>query len=459
MKEKWIEHIKSVTLVVLVVLSFVLTGFLWYSSPPYEEKNETVYVPPYPFSDKKYNSKEIYQLVSPYQIIIHQGGRHSWVRPENKIYSDLLKEAREADFDAVTSVTPNPEIWNRLYNQAAGVELKFPRDVSVSLLDAFFDESLRQHPLLNRLENISRIWLYSQPETKQTSIWFISDKEQEIVQAQVQLPNQELDGLVAQAANEKGPSLAAIPADGKPPWDPASQNQPFSHVFYLPDRPLTMNRYIYKTDEIKVKDMNQWLSRNPSIDPIILNNNEEMYMYDDDESLTYNKQGNFMVYNDTDNQAEGTLLSVTDEISNINNFVQDHRGWTGNYLLDEIKMSEENNAHQYIFRLIVQGYPVYWEDRKTIHPDTIELQTGNQGSVSKYVRSMLYLSGQPDRTEVKLEQLQNVLAAKKVNLQAVKHVFPGYRARLTGSKEKQVTLDPAWVVILNNGKTMITSSP
>lgn len=166
-----------------------------------------------------------------------------------------------------------------------------------------------------------------------------------------------------------------------------------------------------------------------------------------------------MVYNDTDNQAEGTHLSVTDEIGNINNFVQDHRGWTGNYLLDEIKVSEENDAHQYIFRLIVQGYPVYWEDRKTIHPDTIELQTGKQGSVSKYIRSMLYLSGQPDRTEIKLEQLQPRLAAKKINLQTVEHIFPGYQARLTGNKEKQVILDPAWVVISNNGKTMIISSP
>ncbi|SEM82176.1 YycH family regulatory protein [Lihuaxuella thermophila] len=459
MKEKWIEHIKSVILIMLVVLSFVLTGFLWYSSPPYEEKNETVFVPPYPFSDKKYNSKEIYQLVSPYQIIIHHGGRHRWIRPESKMYRDLLNEARQADFDAVTGVEPSPDLWNRLFNQVPGIELQFSRDVSASRLDAFFDESLRQQPLLNRLENISRIWLYSEPETKQTRIWFISDKEQEIVQAEVQLKNDNLDSLVAQAASEKGPSLTAIPADGKVPWDPANQSQSFSRVFYLPDQPLAMNRSIYKTKEIKVTEMNQWLSRNPSVNPIILNNNEEMYMYDEDESLTYNKQGNFMIYNDTNNQAEGTYLSVTDEIGNINHFVQDHRGWTGNYLLDEIKVSEEDDAHQYIFRLIVQGYPVYWEDQKTIRPDTIELQTGYQGSVSKYIRSMLYLTGQPDQTEIKLKPWLQVLASKKIPLQTVEHIFPGYRARLTGNKEKQVILDPAWVVILNNGKTTMISSP
>lgn len=58
------EHVKTALLTFLILLSFVQTGLLWYSSPSYEG-NKQLYVTRPQIGSEKYNKKQMYELVAP----------------------------------------------------------------------------------------------------------------------------------------------------------------------------------------------------------------------------------------------------------------------------------------------------------------------------------------------------------------------------------------------------------
>jgi regulatory protein YycH of two-component signal transduction system YycFG len=76
MKGKWIEHVKTAILVTLVVISFVLTGSLWFSSAPSNNFNPygAGFMPPYIFNEGNYNKKNVWQLAAPFQLFVHRSG-------------------------------------------------------------------------------------------------------------------------------------------------------------------------------------------------------------------------------------------------------------------------------------------------------------------------------------------------------------------------------------------------
>jgi regulatory protein YycH of two-component signal transduction system YycFG len=456
MSEKWMEHAKTAALVTLVTISLVLTGFLWFSSPGYQTNPFTKYDLSYIYNGPKYNDRVVYQLASPYQIIVHYNNKISWLLPEGNTYAHLTQLLQNANFDEFTTVTPNPDTWKTLFNQDPGAELVFPRDVSVQYADAFFDDSLLQKYPLNGLDSISRIWFFYNPTTKESFVWFISAQKQQIVQAKVDLGDKHLEDEIARTSMTKSPPLTVVFADGKAPWEQKGKaGNAFSRVFYLPAAPFQMNEWTFKLNQFDIDQMKKWLFKDPSVEPFVTNKNEDLYM-NNNEFLTYNKKENFMSYSQTPDDTEPGSSNIYTDLTHINNFVQRHHGWTGNYLLDEVKSNDNN---EYTFRLLVKGYPVYWAANAPINPDQIQLQT-SPNEVTKYYRTVYFL-GSPDRNTVRSlpgkDQLIQSLAAKKISLSSVEQIYPGYQA--FGAKDRQAVLKPVWIVITTSGQRIFISSP
>lgn len=445
-KKRWIEHTKTVALALLVSFSLILSGFLWYNAPVYNNEKLVSYAPLYIFNDERYNkNKMMYQFVSPYQLIIHQNNQINAILPEEQPYKEFITLAHKTNFIQTTLIHPTPADWNRLLS--SGVEFQYPHDMSSDQLDAFFGGSLTQQPIISSWKNISRIWFFHDPQTKQFYIWFISDADQEVAQSQISWDEQTWNTWMSNSVGE-GPMLTAVSTTGKLPWDPTNAGQPFARTLYLPAAPITMKSFLYATDRIEENTMTQWLFKDPSVSPIISDNNESLYMFGG-QLLSYNYQNNSMVYNDTESQPQPQ--SAQQELNSINNFVQRHRGWSGNYLLDEIASVEEFN--QYRFRLFMQGYPVYWGQNEDtdISPDLIRLQTGSNG-VNKYIRSMIYLTEQQpipshDTQLPGKDQIFASLAEEKIDLNKVQRIFLGFQA-YDRSSESQVLLKPAWFVMV-----------
>lgn len=457
--QKRLEHLKTILLTFLILLSFVLTGYLIFSTPSFEESSDGYLRPPY-IGEEKNNQQSVYQLAAPFQLIAHNQGNHALSLPQDKNFDHLFHIIREAELTNFTEIHPSSEQWKTIFQESVGVELHFLHDTTIGQLDSFFKRTVfRDQPLIKEQKQISRIIFYIEPKTKKIKTWFISDETQTVIQAQTkQIDVKRLDSQINIVSSTSEYLLIPYPTNKQAPWDKANEEIPFSRVIYLPQEPFSFKTLTYNLRQIDIEHMKQWLFTDPSVTPIQLNNNESLYMYNDpnmynDQIITYNKQKNTMVYTNAPTVAEKQTKLIREELDEINQFIQRHRGWTNTYLLDQIE--SENHANEYIFRLFVNHLPVYWkqsENNKVGYPDTMQFRVIS-GSMNKYSRSLHVLSKevlkQTKTTLPNRNQILSMLKQKKINLIRVKRLYLSYQALpLQGEK---VQLTPIWTVEVDDG--------
>lgn len=463
----WIEHAKSIILITLILLSFILTGYLLYSAPSFEESREDSFLEPPFIGNQQHNNQSVYELVAPFTLITHKQGKHTYALPKEKEYNNLYNLIREAELTNFSLVEPTPDLWKTIFQTSLAVELNFSHESSIGQLDSFFkNTTLRDQPIIKKHDDISRIFFFIDPKTEGILAWFVSDHNHLIIQAQSgQINKKQFIQLINKSQSTKRLRLNPIPTNNKPPWVQENKDIPFSPIIYLPYGVWKVESFTYHLRQIDIENMKQWLFKDPNIAPVQLNNNELLYMYNDpnmynDQIITYNKQKNSMVYTNAPTLMENQTMLIREELNEINLFIQRHRGWTNYYLVDQIQTEE--HANEYKFRLFVNHLPVYWSNPSTkeVHPDTIQFQVKNS-SVSKYVRSMNYLPTEPlNKKSVNLpdqKQFLSLLKQKKILLSQIKQLHPGYLTKQ--EKNGQVSLIPVWVVKTLDGKMHFFSSP
>lgn len=464
-QKRW-EHIKTILLTFLILLSFVLTGYLIFSTPSFEESSDGYLRPPF-IGEEKNNQQSVYQLAAPFQLITHYQGNHALTLPQDQNFDHLYEMIREAELKNFAEIKPTPEQWETIFGESVGVELHFLHDTTIGQLDSFFKRTVfREQPLIKDQKKIGRIIFFIQPTSNTIDAWFISDETKTVIQAETfQINAQQLDRQIHQAAISSKYSLIPYPTNKRAPWNKENEKVPFTRIIYLPRTPFSMETLTYNLREIDIEHMKQWLFTDPSVAPIQLNNNESLYMYNDpnmynDQIITYNKQKNTMVYTNAPTKTENQPMLVREELDEINQFIQRHRGWTNIYRLDQIKT--EDHANEYIFRLFVNHLPVYWtpsETSKMIDPDIIQFRV-IAGSINKYSRSLHFLSKEvvnkstttmPDQNEILA-----LLKQHKINLIQIKRLYPSYQA--IPFQGQTVQLTPIWTVEMNDGKIHFLST-
>ncbi len=461
MKDKWLENVKTGVLVVLVLLSFVLTGSLWYMTPAYEEKQD-LYRPLHYIGDLKYNQKQLYQLTSPPYLLMHQMGTHYWLKPGDQGYDESIEMLAKMEMSYYHELKTDANDWKYLFQQTNGIELSFLQDIQINTLATFLQMEEEDQESLKNLKVISRVWLFPDPQMKQVNVWFIDDSAARIIQATTNIPIFQFEQKFSQDPIPSTQKLEPIAINGKAPWDPANNNTPFSRILYLPTQSMPIQKFIYQPSNIAIDDMKQFLFSVDNITPTELNNGELVYAYDR-RTLTYNKKDDYVVYIGPMPELADSEKNLKPSLEHLNKFLSDHRGWTGDYLLDDVYLN--GNVYRYTFRLIKQGYPVFWKgpsEQPKQYLDTIQFQT--EKAEKKYQRYMYFLPEEPANvTEEELLDRKGVLdylSKAKISLEKIERIYPGYQANwITNSKkEKQIILEPVWVVKTLNGKQELIPS-
>lgn len=445
------EHVKTALLTLLILLSFVQTGLIWYSSPSYEGNKQLYVTRPQIGSEKYNNNKDVYELIAPNQIIWHNSGATAWILPEQSSYDDLITSLHKSQLDSLQMITPTAQQWNQLYQQATGVELRYFRDMPSEVISAFFLNDID----LSQLKWVSRIWVFVQ--NNQITTWFISDTEQKVMQAQTTIP--QFTRIMSEIARQQNEPVDPVYTSGQFPLDMTSPVSKFPHAFYLPKQSVVASQSVYGLKKIEIDAMKSWLFNDPTlVQRIPIQNGSDLYI-DNGHFLLYNNEKKEMTYTSSTQTTEPA--SPSQELDQINSFVRKHSGWTGNYLLDRITQNTDSSANQYHFRLIVDGLPVYWptttqSKNPDLEPFGIELESTNV-EVSMYRRSLLYLSSDPQ--EVNKMQLPNkdgvlaMLNRDHIDPTNVRDLFLGYQTE--SLTDEYVKLKPVWIVMLSNGDPRI----
>lgn len=431
----------------LVILSIALTGVLAYSTPAYQVY-PNLYIKPTPIADN-YMDKTLSTLATPPFLISHQKGVNGLITQQTSQFNNVVSSIRNAEIDNFTLINPTTDQWNLLFQQSNGLELSFFDDLSPKQLDTFFSHNLNSEPTFQSIDSISRVWLYEDPKTGSINIWFISDQNEKVIQATINLPAHMISSFLAKITPTM--QLDAIPTNGKNPWDKANQGVSFSRMLYLPSQTVNVNSYHYALKRIKVNAVEEWLLQDSNIEPIDLTKNESVYT-DNNQILTFYKQNSYMVYVDTTGgDVSNTPISTELDLMNTK-FMDKHHGWTGNYVLENWKNVSGNDL--FTFRLMEQSLPVFWGTTSSSHLDTIRLQYGPSiSSVARYERSLLYLAKQPLKQEPSTlagkTDLLAELAKRNKSLNSIERIYPIYRA--SSSDNTEVTLTPCWLVKLTDG--------
>lgn len=474
--EKWIlywkrykERLKTITLILLIVFSVVLTGLIWYSSPAYIEQDSkpSYKISPQIGSAENNVNVKVKDLTAPPFLVVHQKGKHLLITQKQQSYDALnMLIHKETEIINVERKTTTPEEWKYIFEEANAIEMQFFQDMPIAQLDSFFLSLLvsEEKEALKNMGQVSRVILFVEKENPEPRLWFINDENKTVVQAEMgNITTDALQQEITQAV-KKSAEIPVVPLftdQEKAPWDPDA-TEPFSRVFYLPEKPLQTTSYQYSTKSHSVNKIKQALLGEDDIESLNYNN-QEIYMFHDQE-LVYDRQKNQIQYTNSSNSSPSQNGVISDQISKINSeFMLKHWGWTGRFLLEKV-MDDQKDT--FVFRLLHEGLPVYWlneekkenTEEKVIHLNEIRISpdSKNASGVGTYSRSLYKLDKQlattpvslPSKTEV-IEELKN----KEIDLSEVTQIYPIYQAKWTN--HKNVILQPTWRVMTENGEFLL----
>lgn len=443
------EHLKSITLVLLIVASFVQTGLLWYSSPSYEEPLRPDYVRPFKIGNEEFEKQNLFELAAPPEIVLHQEGIHQQLFPDNAKHQDLMEKLHFTQFGELRPVIPAFSRWNELLEKRDGIELRMNREANIPLLAALFS----QPPEAEGMDTFSRIWFHSTGRNGEVTVWIISDQAQEVWEGTGQIADFS-DWLTALADFENITLVSPVFNDGNSRLEEGGRGVP--RIFYLPEHSPSINKRTYELNTIDIDDMQKALFSDPAA-ARKTQVRDSVYIYSDRNwTLQHHEEQETIVFSNPGSRT-GQRTSAVEELNGINRFINRHGGWTSHYLLEGEKNDPINETTLYQFRLFVGNHPVYWNEKEEGEgsPDLIRLAASGQG-VASYERSLRYLVTNSEQTQPAelpdREALLNDLEETKLPLTRIHWIYPGYQAN---AQADSVDLIPVWVIVDQQGEVRL----
>ncbi|MRG87977.1 YycH family regulatory protein [Salinibacillus xinjiangensis] len=317
-----IENIKSAILAVLVLISLLLTIGIWnYSSANYQtNESDTLNIS---INGEK---AELNEAVLPTQMVFHQEGHPLQFTDKTKEgeFYQALKEWDFRIYEDKTNVNINEE---QTY-----VELIYPENIPVSLLPRMFNIG---EDGLNADWDFNRLYLVLNNESNTIDVVFQSTVHERVMRTEVR--ETEAFQQVRQYMQSDDSFVHLL------------RYEVNNQVFYLPEEKLKLANQTYTTNNIPLEPIIHNLFQDPE------NVREYRGRYSDGYRLlekhqVYSNQY-YMKYK---NPISGEFLEREELISQSLTFVNNHDGWTDDYMLFDIL--EGNSSIQY--QMLFNGYPV-----------------------------------------------------------------------------------------------------
>ncbi|AMX84970.1 transcriptional regulator [Geobacillus subterraneus] len=414
------EAIKTVVLTVLVLISITLTFVLWTYHPKYDVLQNDEYIQHVSVSNTQVDTA---MVVQPKQMLIHKNGVHYAVTKEEE-KNEVLKEMKKwtlDDFENISSSVPSGKFLTFL-NGKERLEIIYPDEIPIDIYRLIFTvedkglDDLSFDRILVPLEGDDEFLVY-----------FMATDKQNIYKATASDASLAAIRRLAKEANHF-PRYFAYPVSE-------------TKQLYLPESEVALSSLQYYTDELDVDKFKEALFSDPSFVKKDLIPFGEEYT-DGSRLMGVDFLQRTLLY--VNPAARASNISQTNPethlIQKSIDFVNEHGGWTDLYHF--ARWSEEDR--KVIFRLVVNGYPVFNE-----YGMSEIVETWGASDLMKYQRPLFRLEiADRNRTPKTLpsgrdivKQLEKMKGFRKA---LVKDIAIGYELVKDPEREKVIRLEPAW---------------
>lgn len=435
-----IESIKTAVLWILILSSITLTWLLWTFQPEYdaiEESNET-YVEIEDLGD----TRTLPEIVQPRQIIIHREEERSLLLPLDDTYKDILQELEEVKIDYVypqwESQAPSIE------REFTGMELIFDHSLEGDWLKAFF--TMEEDHLA--IEQVDRIIFLLNPDDEDNTdllVQFVDMEDEAVYESDISLTMSDLEKMYEGTGNKQVAVEKHLFR---------GETETFQPISYVTTEPISLEKYTYETTDLSAQAFTQILFNDPSVIETYPQTNQGETYTDGNRIMSLNESGSILHFVRPDIRG-GSPAGVPSVIEDGLDFINNHSGWTNDYLADD--WAETDLDDHASFRLYVQGLPVLASNQGQDQHFKVGVKRA-ANSITEYTRPMYQLADEPleksgNVTLPPFEDVQqHIREYEAFSNRAVEDITIGhYMVR----QRSYATFEPGWYVKIDGRWTLL----
>lgn len=427
---KYIEHVKSIILFLLILLSLTLTFTIWTYSPTLNT-NET------PIVDISIaEKKKMEDVIKPYRLLLSQEEKltGSITSPNIELILNSMKNWNLETVELLNNKASFQQI-NDYIKTPNRITLFYPTEVPIRTYGSIL--SFVDHNLPDAEFNRLVIDLNDSSEDE-IVVYFINTIKQKVYTSRVDKIDKEGYSERILKRIMDLPEYSEIERPGK-----------FS--LYVSNTPEDTMGYTYILEEIATEKFKNALFTNPSLvrsNPVGSTQQE----YTDDTALMnvdFSAKKIFYVHPASESESAGNPAEL---IQNSLGFINEHSGWTDDYRYYRINPATQQVSYQ----LYLYGLPVFSNDTWT------EMTTywGNN-RVYRYTRPYYTLT---DSTPIKTKSIQLpsgqatydlISTISEIKMLSIDDLVVGYYL----SREDQqslLNLEPSWYYVSNGSWTRVS---
>src|SRR5690625_1030701 len=417
---KW-ETIKSIILIFLIGVSLVLSFVLWNFQPKYGTL-QSKYVSEVDLGGIETTKRA---LVRPKAIIFHKDNnfyRFHNINDETEYFEAMF----DWDFSDITFEAPKR--WD-LFNEM--VEIQFPLPIQASLLHNIYTvEKPEQLPNWS----FQKILIKPNKQLLTLEVYFVSPNGEQSFRMSVN--NSEIYMDVTAPFSREHHLAKQI------------QLQTGNDSFYLPEKSVNLPRRSLAIEYIEPSLLVNALFRNPSL---VSHTIGETNYNDGQRMMEVLNDGRSMEFTNPIEISEH--LSFSDMLNTTIEHINEHKGWTNNFILDEL----DTHTNRIQFKMSYGGYPVISHEDYSM----IEQRWAGQ-DLYQYKRPLFKLTNLLNSEEVSLpsglEIVEYLSENENYNLDQINDIRLAYRL-IYEEGSFSVRLEPTWYLKYNERWTELILEP
>ncbi len=421
-----LEKLKTTTLIILIVISAVLTYFLWTFQPNYEQLHNLETVEKVTLADER----PLNEVFVPIQLFYHAEEEHKGMYNQNEFapFYELLLDAR---FDNFATHSLNNQL-NHLIAGNESIQFVYADGISMEVFHQLFDFS-REKPVLSHVE---RIVLFEQERGNRvkTFAWFVSNKTNSYIEAEIQNQTFQAYKDLFEQRKENFLDVEEIKLGSK------------RIPLFFPKKEMTVHKQQAYPVPIPELDLTRALFPDPSLVRESYQEEDVRSYTDGSRELKLYLQAHYLTYINPTRRGEHSNFHEESPILQTHRFINSHGGFTESFIFFGAAEQTENKT-QVDYRLSFKGHPAF--DARITQMKVIwqEREVFEYERATETISDSISIQDSETVTLLSAEQLLDVLKQSSlIHENEIDNITLGY----TASKyDDYIVFAPNWYICFN----------